>query len=265
MTQNFSDQIAFFQLSGDNRPAFKSIARTIRRVGPAALGRFYARVRKTPAAARYFPNEQIMEHAKDKQLQHWLSLFSGSLDSAYIERARTIGVVHARIGLEPSLYFGAYAQVLGELIEVMTKRTWYGWLPGVRSNARRNATLVRAALFDMDIAMTTVFDSALGQVSEAANSVRTGAGEIASASDDHTLRLWDASTGEPLLVFDTKDGGEAVALANDRLLFGDGPVLHSMPYDLSILTADPRGLFESAQRSVGLTLNGVVMTTGSAR
>ena len=188
MTQNFSDQIAFFQLAGDNRSAFRSIAKTIRRVGPAALARFYARVRQTPAAARYFPSEQILEHAKDKQLQHWLSLFSGSLDAAYIERARTIGVVHARIGLEPSLYFGAYAQVLGELIDVMTRRTWYGWLPGVRSNARRNATLVRAALFDMDIAMTTVFDSALGQVSEAANSVRTGAGEIASASDDLARR-----------------------------------------------------------------------------
>ncbi len=88
---------------------------------------------------------------------------------------------------------------------------------------------------------------------------------LASASDDRTLRLWNASTGEPLLVFDTKEGGEALALADERLLFGDGPVVHSMPYDLSMLAADPKDLFDQAQRAVGLTLNGVVMATGFPR
>lgn len=189
MTQNFSDQIAFFQLAGDNRSAFRSIAKTIRRVGPAALGRFYARVRKTPAATRLFPlPEQILEHAKDKQLQHWLSLFSGSLDAAYIERARTIGVVHARIGLEPSLYFGAYAQVLGELIDVMTRRTWYGWLAGRAQQrpAQRHAGPRRAVRHgyrhDDRIRQRT------RRFPAPANSVRTGAGEIASASDDLARR-----------------------------------------------------------------------------
>ena len=184
MSGDIRKHLGFFGLDQDNRRAFRKIAKGIRKVGPAALDRFYAKVRATPEAARYFKSEEVITAAQGLQLQHWTHLFESNMDDSYVERAHTVGTVHARIGLEPSLYFGAYAQVLGDVIESMVSRSWLRLIPGMRSFARRISVLIRAALFDMDIAMTTVFDTAMSSVAVSAESVRTGAREIAAASDD---------------------------------------------------------------------------------
>ena len=109
MSDDIRKYLGFFGLDQDNRRAFRKIARAIRKVGPAALERFYAKIRATPEAARYFKSDEVMAKAQSLQLKHWTHLFESGMDDHYVQRAYAVGEAHARIGLEPSLYFGGYA------------------------------------------------------------------------------------------------------------------------------------------------------------
>lgn len=188
MRLSVQEHLAFFSLDGTDRASFRRIRSLIKRLGRKALRKFYGNVQRTPVAARYFPSKAMMDHASEKQFEHWMQLFSGKFDQSYLDRARKIGEIHARIGLEPHLYFGGYAQVLGELLEALPRRSWIGFLPGGRKMGKTAATMVRAALLDMDIAITTVLEGTLNTVAQSSASIGTGARQIASASDDLAQR-----------------------------------------------------------------------------
>ncbi|SFG25216.1 methyl-accepting chemotaxis protein [Novosphingobium sp. CF614] len=139
-----------FSLDNADLARFPAIARTIARFAPKILDKFYAGVRADPARARYFPSRQTMDSARSRQLKHWTDLFSGSVDRSYLDRAERIGQVHARIGLEPSFYIGAYASILAELIEAELRGSIGGVLG--QAKARKIGTLVKMALLDMELA-----------------------------------------------------------------------------------------------------------------
>ncbi|WOK36095.1 globin-coupled sensor protein [Sphingomonas sp. C3-2] len=151
-------RLDFFALQqhGEDFPA---ILQAVKRHAPAALDRFYAKVAETPEAAAFFTSPEIMAHARQKQLAHWLGLFSQEIGEDYLASAETIGRVHSRIGLDASLYFGAYAQILGDLIEAVVAGSAVGRMPGARKLSRTIATLVKASLMDMDIAVTAIFQA----------------------------------------------------------------------------------------------------------
>lgn len=150
-------RLGFFELEANGRTEFASIGRLIERHAPQALDRFYDKVAATPEAARFFTSREMMKHASGKQLDHWRFIFQSTLGNEYYRRAENIGKVHARIGLEASFYFGAYAQILSAIIEKSFVGSIFGWIPGVRRLAKRISALVRVSLLDMDIAVTTIF------------------------------------------------------------------------------------------------------------
>jgi len=148
-------RLSFFQITARNYRAFPRIARALRKTAPGALSRFYDRVAKTPAIARFFANRAASDVAAAKQLEHWVNLFENNasgLGADYHRRASYIGDVHARIGLEPTWYIGAYATILEEVITGMARGTPLGWLDGGRTG-QTIATLVKLALLDMDVAL----------------------------------------------------------------------------------------------------------------
>jgi len=187
---NLSDKslIKFFGLSDDSWNHFPAIRKMVEKGGPAILDTFYESVRKDPNAAGHFTSDAMMKHAHKAQLEHWLKLFANPIDDAYLGRARKVGEVHARIGLQTDLYFGAYAQVLGKLVEGMVGNSALGWLPGRRKRTKAIATLIRAAIFDMSIAMGTVMETMLSQVANTALDVQVSAAEITDSSRDLALR-----------------------------------------------------------------------------
>lgn len=150
-------RLNFYGLNPSLRSNFADIVKLINRHAPTALDNFYEKVAATPEAARYFGSRDMMKHASDKQLQHWRAIFENSLDDNYYGRAEVIGKVHARIGLDASLYFGAYSQILGAIIEKSVSSSFLRWIPGVRRLIRKLNTLVRVALLDMDISVSTIF------------------------------------------------------------------------------------------------------------
>ncbi|MCT2400366.1 globin-coupled sensor protein [Novosphingobium mangrovi (ex Huang et al. 2023)] len=139
-----------FSLHADDFARFSSVGRSVARFAPKILDKFYAEIRSDPARAKFFPSRQHMDNARSQQLKHWNDLFSGTIDRSYIERAEHIGHVHARVGLDPCFYTGAYASILSELIEAELTHSIGGMLG--KAKARKIGTLVKAALLDMQLA-----------------------------------------------------------------------------------------------------------------
>lgn len=155
--QTIAAQLNAYSLDDKDLSRFPSIARTVAQFGPRVLDRFYAGVRADPERARFFGSPQVMEHARSRQLEHWLDLFSGTVDHTYLSRAERIGQVHARIGLSPTFYIGAYAGILAEIIEAEMCKSLAGALG--RAKARKLGTLVKMALLDMDLAISAYLNA----------------------------------------------------------------------------------------------------------
>ncbi|KQT87450.1 hypothetical protein ASG48_16775 [Aurantimonas sp. Leaf443] len=161
--QSLSDRLWFMDF-GD---ADKELAR---RHGPAlqasiavGLDAFYKKVQETNELGGFFRDAEHLQRTKSGQAKHWAELLTAKLDDDYLGHARSIGQGHARIGLEPRWYMGGYAVALGAMIANLTER-----LPGRSRFFRRSkntedgkviALLVRLAILDMDIAVSTYIDA----------------------------------------------------------------------------------------------------------
>ncbi|SFV37139.1 methyl-accepting chemotaxis protein [Devosia crocina] len=86
-----------------------------RHLGPA-LDRFYAHVATVPAVARFFDGKKQMDRAQGKQVGHWQAIASGNLDSSYYEASSRVGLMHAKIGLEPRWHIGGYSLIVETLV-----------------------------------------------------------------------------------------------------------------------------------------------------
>lgn len=156
---SLAQRLEFYGLSRHRDAVFARILRHVKRHAPKALDDFYDKVAKTPGAARFFSSREHMLHARAKQLDHWQTLFSNDLDDLYVERVQRIGQIHARIGLDTQFYFGAYAQILDQLIGKSFAGSWLARLPGVRSRTAMLSRLAKISLLDMDMAVTTIFET----------------------------------------------------------------------------------------------------------
>ena len=144
--------------------------RRLRRLGPTiraamrpALAAFYAKVRVHPKLSGFFRDEAMMEGAERRQASHWARMCEGRFDGEYVAAVRTVGGVHARIGLEPRWYIGGYAVVLDEILRrIVRRRRWSirTWLPGGGAALSADiGTVVKAALLDMDLSISIYLEN----------------------------------------------------------------------------------------------------------
>ena len=113
------------------------------------LDGFYAHVRTIPELDRLIGGDANVPRLKRAQTNHWQGLLSGTFDEAYVERCRTIGEAHYRIGLEPRWYMGAYCYVVNRLTTIALK--------AYRRKSEQLDTILsainRAIYLDMDMAL----------------------------------------------------------------------------------------------------------------
>ncbi|MGV2114390.1 methyl-accepting chemotaxis protein [Agrobacterium salinitolerans] len=165
-SQSVERRLDFMQLDQEGRAGIRSLKALVERELPHGLDKFYAQLRKTPEASRFFSSDDHISRAKGAQMGHWVNIADGNFNEDYVAKVRTIGTVHARIGLEPQWYIGGYAIILDHLInsavEVMfpkggmfSKKTMK---PAEFGKAL--AGLVKAVMLDMDLAISVYIDEA---------------------------------------------------------------------------------------------------------
>ncbi|RZJ27245.1 MAG: globin-coupled sensor protein, partial [Brevundimonas sp.] len=154
-------RVAFMGLGAPSE-AYRSVGPILREALPDALNAFYDRVRATPEMRRFFRDETHISTASTAQQGHWSAIIEGRTDAAYSQSVRTIGQVHARIGLEPRWYIGGYSVLLGHLIERIARRP-RKWTEKAadhdRVTARAVAELTQRVMLDMDLAISTYLEA----------------------------------------------------------------------------------------------------------
>ncbi len=151
------ERLDYFGLEKVDRTAFRGVSAALERRIDAALSIFYETISAKPELAAFFESRQQMNRAKSLQAEHWQAVFREGVDQRFHDRAVRIGSVHARIGLEPHWYIGAYAMVLEHLVMEIMAPGWQRYLPWKRAQAQQVIALLKVSLLDIDLALSAYF------------------------------------------------------------------------------------------------------------
>ncbi len=114
-------RLAFLGIDQQTQATLAAVRPQIAEALPSVIDAFYGDLKRWPDMMRMFRNEASMRHARERQLQHWLNLFSGNFDDSYFESVRAIGRVHSALGLEPRWYLGGYAVTMTRIYDLLIK------------------------------------------------------------------------------------------------------------------------------------------------
>jgi methyl-accepting chemotaxis protein len=157
-----NDRVAFMGLDDRARNALRDLRPVIRKEIGGALGAFYDKVKSTPETRKFFNDERHMDAASSLQAAHWDVIAQGDFSETYVKAVRTIGQVHARIGLEPRWYIGGYAIVTDRLMRATIDSLWPKGImsKGDSSKAGEAASaLMKAVMLDMDFAISVYLET----------------------------------------------------------------------------------------------------------
>jgi methyl-accepting chemotaxis protein len=162
---HLADRMEFMQLDAKSCERIRQIKTIIDRELPAGLDKFYESLRATSEVKRFFDSESHIARAKGAQVGHWAAISAGRFDDNYVSKVRTIGLTHARIGLEPRWYIGGYAVIMDHLIKAVVSEIWPKGLMqrgGKEAGEAGEAlsALVKAVLLDMDFAVSVYMEAA---------------------------------------------------------------------------------------------------------
>lgn len=213
MTKELEERLAFTEFSAEQRSILAQAQDRIAKEISPALDRFYAAAERHSKTGSFFRDRAHMASAKAAQQKHWQRLANARFDETYYASARRIGDTHARIGLEPQWYVGAYALVLENLIlslgQASTRGAWPVGRGQGNADLRLVAAVVKAALIDMEVCISMYFERSqterdavmkklsereaalselLASVSRSADVVLTSAREISQASENLATR-----------------------------------------------------------------------------
>ena len=154
------ERLAFIQLDSAAIARLKDMEGDIvDSLGPG-LEHFYGLMIQHPKMAAFFRDSRHVEFAKGRQKEHWAKVAAGAFDADYVAGVTSVGLAHARIGLEPRWYIAGYALLLESMIGHITKARWPSRFSkgGAERLGAELALVVKAALLDMDYSISVYLD-----------------------------------------------------------------------------------------------------------
>jgi methyl-accepting chemotaxis protein len=199
--QSIKSRLEFIGLDRASLASLRESQPLVVKALPGILDRFYAHVVQYPKLAGLFPNEATIRHAKQAQIDHWTEIVSARFDDAYLKSVTRIGRTHNRLGLEPRWYIAAYSMIVTGLLQEIELETANGWFAGAAAREKKaalQAAITRAAMLDMDLAISVYLEAAKEEQQAAirrmADNFETAIGDIVTTVSSASTEL-EASAG----------------------------------------------------------------------
>lgn len=119
MKEELDDRLAYLGLGPDERRLLADLGPLLERHADRFVTEFYRHVLSFEATRSLLAEPEAAGRLLAKQREYLLSLGEAALDEAYLDGLVRIGAVHARIGLGPRHYLGAYALYFSLLAPVI--------------------------------------------------------------------------------------------------------------------------------------------------
>jgi signal transduction histidine kinase len=152
--EELDDRLAFLGLTAADRQLLGELKPLLARHADRFVTAFYRHLLSFDETRRLLSDPAVTERLLRKQRQYLLSLAAPSLDETYLEERIRIGAVHARIGLGPRYYLGAYALYFSLLAPVIASECQGD---GERIQQTLSA-LLKVLLLDAELAMDSYIE-----------------------------------------------------------------------------------------------------------
>ncbi|MFZ4122441.1 MAG: methyl-accepting chemotaxis protein [Caulobacterales bacterium] len=159
-----SERIRFHGITEAERAALREIKPLLRAAIPGLLEEFYTHIQRWPHVSAVFASTTL-NHVKEKQLEHWMTIAEGEFGARYEASVRKIWGIHSRLGLEPTWFVGGYSVLSAGISKAISEAIGK---PGPLGLASKNAhklpvymsAIMRSVMLDLDIAVEVYMQTA---------------------------------------------------------------------------------------------------------
>lgn len=152
MVSNLNDldkRLRFFGINGRTKRAINSFLPVMLPQMDAIASRFYGYLLNFPEAQAVLKSHNNNKKLQDRQVKHWIKLFSCRFDDEFYKYSLNIGKIHYVHKVSPYLYIGGYAHIQADLAQIAS--THYAD-PDMRAAVL--AAIARLIALDMDLALS---------------------------------------------------------------------------------------------------------------
>ncbi|MFT4924569.1 MAG: methyl-accepting chemotaxis protein [Phenylobacterium sp.] len=184
----------------------QSLEPMVRQHADSMVDQFYANLNNFPEAQILVEQSgSSVDSLKRAQRKYLLELFQGDYGDSYFDGRCRIGQVHARIGLTPRWYLGAYSVYLDNLIPLVCSK--FRFKPRKLNQAL--SALNKILLLDQQLVMDTYISGLTGQLDQTRQSLELKV-------DKYSNFIHNVAGGQLTERLDT-EGDDSLALLGERL------------------------------------------------
>ena len=217
MTKRKPARLWAYQIEAETRDAVREVGALVLPDLDEVLDDFYDTIMKTPDWAGFFPTPDLREHAKSKQKEHWVRMFTEDFSQAYFESAERVGRVHFRVGLPLSHYVAAYSRVSLTLQAVVLKkcRGRFG-IFGRKESGRLIEALSRVLTLDTEVAISAFHqaqtDAYADRMEALGQQFEREVGRVVNVLNGSMHQVGDAATGMDSEISQARAGAESLSM-----------------------------------------------------
>lgn len=214
-----SERLRFIRIAEEQKSALSGFGREIEGELSGILSEFYTHLNGWPDLAAMFGGKAGQDSARAAQERHWKEIFTARFDDRYVAAVRRVGETHNRIGLEPRWYIAGYAFLLDGLLQAAARSTV------TRDRDRRRlrtlqSALLRAALLDMDLAISIYLEAGKAEKAAAMDALAedfdSGIGRVVGGVGEATRSVSDTAQTMRGIAEETSEQAAAVAAAAEQ-------------------------------------------------
>lgn len=101
-------QVSYIGITEADLNVLKSKKKEFKQIVSSLVEELYKQMTEEPELLRIIEQHSTLDRLKETQQWYFLSMASGVIDEAFIERRLLIGKIHSRIGLTTNWYLGTY-------------------------------------------------------------------------------------------------------------------------------------------------------------
>ncbi|WP_437539015.1 protoglobin domain-containing protein [Sorangium sp. So ce726] len=154
LEREVEDRRAFFQITDEDLARIAALRPHAEKRTETIVDAFYELLLAFGPTRQLFRDGDSLRRAKRLQREYFLGLFTGKLDRAYVEHRLHVGAAHARIGVEPTWYLGAYRRYMHLLLEAFSED-----IGDPAEVVRAFTSVQKLVYFDVSLALDAYFST----------------------------------------------------------------------------------------------------------